>query len=68
MVKERWIQNAVKKPGALRSYVRRKYGAKGFDSRGNIRASVLRELSKRNDTVGKRARLALTLRRMRRGD
>jgi hypothetical protein len=61
----RWIQKAVKKPGAMRSYVKRKYGKKGFTEKGTIKKDILQKLAKRKDTVGKRARLALTLHRVR---
>ena len=63
---KKWIQKAIKKPGALRAYVKRYYGEKGFTKSGCIRMAVLRELAKRNDTIGRRARLAITLREMRR--
>ena len=60
-----WIQKAIKHPGALRKYVKRYYGSEGFTRRGTIKVSVLRELAERNDTIGRRARLALTLRKLR---
>lgn len=62
---DRWIQKAVKNPGALRRYVKRKYGSSGFDKQGRIKLSVLKKLAKRNDTIGRRARLAITLRELR---
>jgi len=62
---KKWIQKAIKKPGALRMYVKRRFGEEGFTKSGCIKASVLRELAKRNDRIGKRARLAITLRGMR---
>lgn len=61
-----WIQEAIQRPGALRSYVARKYGRRGFIKRKGrlvIRRSVLEKLAKKPGSVGKRARLALTLRR-----
>jgi len=61
----RWIQSAVKNKGALRRYVRRVYGKEGFTERGTIKVSVLRELAKKPGKTGKRARLALTLRKLR---
>lgn len=60
-----WIQKAIKRPGALRAYVKRKYGKKGFTEKGTIKVEVLRELAKKPGSVGRRARLALTLRRLR---
>jgi hypothetical protein len=61
----RWIQEAVKRPGRLRRYVARVYGQEGFTRRGTIRVEVLREIAKRKDGLGRAARLALTLRRLR---
>lgn len=61
----RWIQEAVKRPGRLRRYVARVYGREGFTQRGTIRVEVLREIAKRKDGLGRAARLALTLRRLR---
>lgn len=62
----RWIQKAVKREGALRRYVLRRFGSEGFTERGTIKVSVLRRLA-RDPNVSKktrlRARLALTLRR-----
>ena len=63
---KKWIQHAIKRKDALREYVRRKYGEKGFTERGTIKIEVLRELSKKKGKVGQRARLALTLRKLRR--
>lgn len=64
-MKERWIQNAITRPGRLRAYVRRAYGEEGFTKRGTIRVEVLRELAKRKDGIGHAARLALRLREFR---
>lgn len=61
-----WIQKAIEHPGALRAYVKRYYGSAGFDSKGRIKATLLRQLAKRDDTIGKRARLALELRKFHR--
>jgi len=63
-VKERWIQNAITRPGRLRAYVRRVYGQAGFTQRGTIRMEILRELARRKDGIGRAARLAITLRRL----
>jgi hypothetical protein len=62
-----WIQSAIKHPGALRAYVKRVYGKKGFTSRGTIKREVLLKLKRHpNPTIRRRANLALTLRRLRR--
>ncbi len=63
----RWIQEAIKRPGRLRAYVQRVYGARGFTERGTIRVEVLRELSRHtNRSLAAAARLALRLREMQR--
>jgi len=61
---ELWIQEAIEKPGALRRYVKREYGKRGFTKRGTIRVKVLRKLAKKKGVTGRRARLALTLRKL----
>jgi len=62
-----WIQSAVKKPGSLRKYMRRRFGSQAFTERGTIKVSYLHKAI--NDprttmTTKRRARLALTLRKM----
>lgn len=52
--KEKWIQDAIKKPGALRKSLGVKEGEK-------IPAKKLEEASKKPGKIGKRARLAKTL-------
>lgn len=67
MSKEKyWIQKAIKKEGALREYMRRKYGDRAFTEDGKIkREYLLRALKETTDeTVKKRIRLALTLRKL----
>jgi len=61
----RWIQEAIKKPGALRAYIKRRYGKRGFTERGTIKTKILRRLAKKKGRIGKRARLALTLKKLR---
>lgn len=53
----KWIEDAIKNPGALRK-------AAGVKDGDKISESRLRELAKGRDTVGQRARLALTLRKI----
>jgi len=65
-----WIQEAIEKPGSLKAYVKRKYGKRGFTrspktGKPVIKRKVLVKLAKRKDTIGRRARLALTLRKLR---
>ena len=52
---EKWIQSAIKKPGALRKSLGVKEGQK-------IPAKKLAAAAKKPGTLGKRARLAKTLR------
>ena len=59
MAKKNWIQKAIKKPGALRKSLKIKKGQK-------IPLKKLKAASKKSGKLGKRARLALTLRRLRR--
>jgi len=56
--KKRWIQSAIKKPGALRRQMGVKKGQK-------IPISKLRKAAKAKGKLGRRARLALTLRKLR---
>lgn len=56
--KKKWIAGAIKKPGALRKALGAKEGR-------TIPASKLQAAAKKPGKMGKRARLALTLRRMR---
>jgi len=52
-----WISGAIKKPGSLRRSLGVKAGQK-------IPASKLRSAAKKGGKMGRRARLALTLRHM----
>ena len=66
---EYWIQEAIERPGSLRAYVRRKYGERGFTrspktGRKIIKPEILKRLSKKKGTIGRKARLALTLRKL----
>ena len=58
MAKEMWIAGAIKKPGALRKELHVKKGKK-------IPASKLKKAAKAKGKEGKRARLALTLSKLR---
>lgn len=55
---EKWIQKAIKKPGALRKELGIKKGKK-------IPASKLKAAAKKGGKLGRRARLAETLKKMR---
>jgi hypothetical protein len=45
--------------------MKRKYGSKAFTSRGTIKQEYLQKEAKEPGTTGKRARLAITLRKIR---
>ena len=53
----KWIQKAIKKPGALRKSMGVKKGQ-------TIPASKLKAASKKGGKLGQRARLAITLKKM----
>ncbi len=55
--KEKWIQSAIKHPGALRKQLDIKAGEK-------IPEKKLKAAEKKGGTLGKRARLAETLKNM----
>lgn len=57
MADKKWINKAIDKPGALRKQTHTPEGK-------SIPVSKLRQLAKEPGTTGKRARLALTLRKM----
>jgi hypothetical protein len=54
--KKNWIKDAIETPGALRRQL-------GVDKQGNIPIAKLKEAAKKAGKTGKRARLALTLRK-----
>jgi len=56
--KKNWIQDAIKKPGALHTELGIKKGKK-------IPASTLKKAAKKGGKLGKRARLAETLKGLR---
>ena len=59
MATKNWIQKAIKKPGALRKSLKIKKGQK-------IPLKKLQAAAMKGGKLGRRARLALTLRRLRR--
>jgi hypothetical protein len=54
---KKWIAGAIKHPGALRRATHTKKGK-------NIPVAKLRKLAKKGGVTGRRARLAITLRKM----
>ena len=57
---KKWIAKAIKKPGALRAQAKKEGALKD-----GISSGWLAEASKRKGKVGKRARLAQTLKKLR---
>lgn len=57
MVAKKWIKGAIKKPGALHKEL-------GVPKGKNIPASKLKAAAKKGGKEGKRARLAVTLKKM----
>jgi len=57
---EKWIQKAIKKPGALRQ-------AMGVKKGENIPAGKLAKAAKAPGKMGQRARLAMTLKKLGKG-
>ena len=56
----KWISGAIRKPGSLTAAAKRA----GAFTGGKIRASWLRTKAKAKGTMGRRARLAITLRKL----
>ena len=57
MAKKKWIQKAIRKPGALRKQL-------GVAGGKTIPASKLAAAAKKGGTLGRRARLARTLKKL----
>jgi len=64
---KQWIQKAIKKPGALKATVKARFGERGFVKTDGkvIRSEVLRKLAGEKGLTGQRARLAITLKGLR---
>ena len=58
MAKKKWIQEAIKKPGALRKQL-------GVKAGKTISSKKLQAASKKGGKIGQRARLAMTLKKLR---
>ena len=41
-----WIQKAIKRKGALRQHIKRKYGSKAFTTKGTIKREYLQKEAK----------------------
>jgi len=60
----KWIHKAVKRLGAYRKSVQRRYGKRGFTERGTIKREVIARDAQRSGRIGRQARLARTLGRI----
>jgi hypothetical protein len=65
MARAYWISEAIEKPGSYRASVKRRYGKAGFTPRGTIKQEIITRDAKKSGTIGKQARLAKTLRKLR---
>lgn len=61
-----WIKEAVEKRGSYRKSVQERYGKRGFTKEGTIKLEVINKDAKKPGKLGRRARLAKTLRKIRR--
>jgi hypothetical protein len=63
-----WIQRAVKRPGRVKAYMKRRYGKRAFTKSGEIKTSYLRRAAKetKNRSLRSALLLAIRLKRMRR--
>jgi hypothetical protein len=57
-----WIQEAVKRPERVRSYMKRKYGKRAFTKSGKIKKSYLHRAVKETKSRSLRSALLLALR------
>jgi hypothetical protein len=57
-----WIQEAIKRPGRVKSYMKRKYGKRAFTKSGKIRKSYLHRAVKETKSRSLRSALLLALR------
>jgi hypothetical protein len=57
-----WIQEAVKRPGRVRAYMKRKYGKRAFTKSGKIKKSYLHRAVKETKSRSLRSALHLALR------
>jgi hypothetical protein len=63
-----WIQRAVKRPGRVKRYMKRRYGKRAFTKSGEIKMSYLRRAAKetKNRSLRSALLLAIRLKRMKR--
>lgn len=41
MAKEKWVQEAIKRPGRVREYLKRTFGSAAFTKEGNIKTEYI---------------------------
>lgn len=63
----KWIQKVAKHKGALHRNVQSRYGKRGFTKRGTIKPSIITKLAHEPGIVGRRARFAKNVGKLRRG-
>jgi len=63
-----WIQRAIKRPGRVRAYMKRKYGKRAFTKSGEIKRGYLRKAAKetKDRSLKSALLLAIRLKQMRR--
>lgn len=61
-----WIKEAIGKKGSYRASVYRRHGRRGFTNKGTIKREIIEADVKRGGKIGKQAKLARTLRGLRR--
>jgi hypothetical protein len=63
---KKWIQKAIKRPGRVKSYLKRKYGDKAFNKDGSIKVTYINKPLKETENKSLQAalRLAKRLKRM----
>ncbi len=59
-----WIQDATEGHGNYRASVKRRYGSRGFTSKGTIKREIIDKDAKKAGRLGKQARLAKVLRKI----
>lgn len=62
MTDNKWIQEAIQKPGRVKRYLKRKYGDVAFTKDGKIKLSYIRKALKECEDPSLRAALRLAIR------
>jgi hypothetical protein len=57
-----WIQRAVKRPGRIKRYIKRKYGKKAFTKTGKIKINYLHKAIKETKNCNLKNALLLAIR------